>query len=318
MDYQIQQQQVSLFKNNQTYTITFVHTYKISQQVQTVTETINYQYQNGTKAANSYTKSLTFTRQQTTDNVNGENTYGPWSPTTGSFPSVTSPEITGYNASQKVVNEIDNVDGSTASIIRTVIYTPIEESVTITYVDDTSNSVITTVTISGGYGTKSDYSTSADISKLESKGYDLVSDGFPSSGIIFGKSESNYVVHMKDQMVSSENTQTVTETINYVDQNGNPVASAHVSTVTFTQPVVTDKVTGQQTLGTWTPATQTFAPVASPKVTGYTPEKAESDSVTVNAPTATSTSQNITQNITYTLNKEKVEIQFIDQTTGMF
>ena len=304
------------FTTNQTYTITFVHTYNISQQVQTVTETINYQYNNGTKAANSYTKSLTFTRKQTTDNVTGENTYGPWSPSTGSFPEVTSPEITGYNASQKVVNEIDNVNGSTASIIKTVIYTPIQESVTITYVDDTSNSVITTVTISGGYDTKSDYSTSADISKLESKGYDLVSDGFPSSGIIFGKSKSNYVVHMKDQMVSSENTQTVTETINYVDQNGIPVASAHVSTVTFTQPVVTNKVTGQQTLGSWTPATQTFGPVASPKVTGYTPEKAESDPVTVNAPTATSTSQNITQNITYTLNKEKVEIQFIDQTTG--
>src|SRR5699024_10886938 len=104
------------FTTNQTYTITFVHTYNISQQVQTVTETINYQYNNGTKAANSYTKSLTFTRKQTTDNVTGENTYGPWSPSTGSFPEVTSPEINGYNASQKVVNEIDNVNGSTASI----------------------------------------------------------------------------------------------------------------------------------------------------------------------------------------------------------
>ena len=304
------------FTTNQTYTITFAHTYEISQQIQTVTETINYQYNNGTKAENSYTKSLTFTRQQTTDKVNGENTYGPWSPTTGSFPAVTSPEITGYTASQKVVNEIDNVDGSTASIIKTVIYTPVQESVTITYMDDTSNSVITTVTISGGYGTKSDYSTAADISKLESRGYDLVSDGFPTNGIIFGKSESNYVVHMKDKMVSSENTTTVTQTINYVDQNGNPLTTAHTASVTFTQPVVTDKVTGQQTLGSWTPATQTFAPVASPKITGYTPEKAESDSVTVDAPTATTTPQNNVQNITYTLNKEKIEVQFIDQTTG--
>ena len=303
------------FTSDQTYTITFEHTYTQGKEEQSVSETINYQFQNGTQAADPYTKTLTFTRTQTKDNVTGQSTYGAWSPSGGQFPAVTSPQIKGYNVSQSVVDAI-NVTGDTSNIVKTVIYTPIQETVSVQYVDDTTGKVITVINLTGGYGTHSNYSTADDIKKLEAAGYDLVSDGFPSSGFVFGDSSSTYTVHMKERIVDGQNTKTVTQTITYVDQNGNQVASPHTATITFTQPTKTNAVTGVVTTGDWTPASQTFAPVASPKVTGYTPTAAESTAVTVNAPTATSTPKDVNQQITYTQNQEKIEIQYIDQTTG--
>ena len=304
------------FTSNQTYTITFVHTYTEGTQEQNVNETINYQYQNGTQAADPYSKTLSFTRSTTKDNVTGQMTYGAWSPVSGEFPAVTSPTITGYTASQKTVDAITGVNGSTTNIVKTVVYTPVQETVTVTYVDDTTGKTITVITLTGGYDTNSTYSTAADIKKLESGGYDLVSDGFPADGITFGKSASNYTVHMKERIVNVENTKTVTQTINYVDQTGKQVADPHTATITFTQPTTTNAVTGQETMGAWTPSTQTFAPVKSPTITGYTPSQAESSAVTVDAPTATTSPQDNVQTITYTPNEEKIEIQYIDQTTG--
>ncbi|WP_148666535.1 BspA family leucine-rich repeat surface protein, partial [Fructobacillus tropaeoli] len=65
----------------------------------TVKETIHYQYPDGTDAADTYTKSLTFTRTKYTDSVTGEVTYGAWS-ADQSFEAVKSPSVKGYTPDQ--------------------------------------------------------------------------------------------------------------------------------------------------------------------------------------------------------------------------
>jgi LPXTG-motif cell wall-anchored protein len=80
-----------------------------------VTETINYVDENGNPMADSYTKTIHYTREAHVHfNADGTATvtYGPWH-ADGSFDSVDSPDIDGYTADQSVVDglDLDNPDG---------------------------------------------------------------------------------------------------------------------------------------------------------------------------------------------------------------
>ena len=299
-------------ESTQTFNIYFTHGTTTTTQTSTVTQTINYQYSNGKQAATPHTATITFSRTATRDNVTNQYTYGQWTSSTNEFPAVTSPTITGYTASVSVVPAVTDVEEGDTIAPTTVIYTPIQESVTVKYVDDTTGQLITSVTLKGNYGSTSDYSTKSAISQLESKGYVLVKDGFPSTGITFGKSASTYTVDFTEGVTDSTQTETVKQTINYVDQNGNQIADPHETTITFTRPTEKNNVTGVVTNGAWTPASSVFPQVASPKITGYLPSATESTAVTVNPDNP----ENNTQTITYTPNKETAIVQYYDETTG--
>ena len=300
-------------EGTQTFNIYFTHGTTTTTQTSTVTQTINYQYANGTQAEKPYTATITFTRSATQDNVTHQTTYSQWTTSsTDEFPAVQSPKITGYTPSITEVPAVTNVKAGETIAPVTVTYTPIQESVTINYVDDTTGAVITTVTLKGNYGTASTYSTKDAISQLESKGYVLVKDGFPTTGITFGKSASTYTVDFTEGITDSTQTETITQTINYVDSNGKQIADPHVTNITFTRPTEENNVTGVVTNGAWTPASSVFPQVASPVIKGYTPNAAESTAVTVDPDNP----QNNTQTITYTPNKETAIVQYYDQTTG--
>ncbi|WKF86132.1 mucin-binding protein [Lacticaseibacillus pantheris] len=70
---------------------------------------------------------------------------------------------------------------------------------------------------------------------------------------------------------------TATETVRYVDQNGQPVATSSRQTIHFVRTATVDISTATPTVryGAWTPATGdgTFASVASPTVKGLTPDR---------------------------------------------
>ena len=300
-------------EGTQTFNIYFTHGTTTTTQTSTVTRTINYQYANGTQAEKPYTATITFTRSATQDNVTHQTTYSQWTTSsTDEFPAVTSPSITGYTPSVDVVPAVTDVEEGDTIAPTTVIYNPIQETVKVNYVDDTTGAVITTVTLKGNYGSTSDYSTKSAISQLESKGYVLVKDGFPSTGITFGKSASTYTVDFTEGVTDSTQTETVSQTINYVDQNGNQIADPHTATITFTRPTEKNNVTGVVTNGAWTPASSVFPQVASPVIKGYTPNAAESTAVTVDP----NNPENNTQTITYTPNKETAIVQYYDETTG--
>ncbi|MBS9335850.1 mucin-binding protein [Fructobacillus papyrifericola] len=103
------------------FTVTYMEdTPEVTTQRTTVKETINYQYEDGTKAAQPYTKNLTFTRSVSTDAVTGEKTYGAWS-ADQTFDAVTSPSIAGYTADQSNV-AAQTVNGNSTDLNFTVIY----------------------------------------------------------------------------------------------------------------------------------------------------------------------------------------------------
>lgn len=86
----------------------------------TVTETIHYVYQDGTKAANDETQQITFTR--TGSKTSKSTTWNDWIPAEGTFNEVVSPEIKDYTPNIKTVSEIKVVPEDN-NIEKTVIYT---------------------------------------------------------------------------------------------------------------------------------------------------------------------------------------------------
>ncbi|MBS9338018.1 mucin-binding protein [Fructobacillus parabroussonetiae] len=91
-----------------------------STDTKTVNETIHYQYPDGTNAADTYTKSLTFTRAKYTDAVTGEVTYGSWS-TDQTFEAVQSPSLKGYTPDQAEI-AAQMVNGDSQDLNFTVKY----------------------------------------------------------------------------------------------------------------------------------------------------------------------------------------------------
>ncbi|MFP7774845.1 mucin-binding protein, partial [Ligilactobacillus sp. LYQ112] len=297
----------------QSYTVVLKHTYMTSTQTATVTQTINYNYANGQQAAPSVNKQLSFSRTQTKDNVTGDIQYSAWTPSTGEFPAVTSPTITGYTPSKAQSDVISNVDGSTANNVQNIVYNANQEKITVNYIDQTTGKTITTDTLTGAYDTTSSYTTASEIAKLESQGYVLVQDGYPSSGAKFDEDGvvKSYDVVLKENVTTSTESKTINQVIHYVDQNGKTIAPDKDNSVTFTRTVSTNQVTGVQTDGAWTPTTEEFPAVTSPTITGYTviPGEETSQAVSVDPTTGDNT-----QTITYTANQERAQVEYIDGT----
>ncbi|RMW49733.1 lectin-like domain-containing protein, partial [Lactiplantibacillus pentosus] len=127
----------------------------------------------------------------------------------------------------------------------------------------------------------------------------------------------------------TETTKTVNETINYIDQDGNSVASSHtakpVTFLTVTNPVdgstviyysttttdgTLDKETGIPTAAGWTKETNAdFPEVANPVVKGYTAisnDAPDSDLTKVSAQTVDNSSNDLNFTVVYTKNASTV------------
>ena len=269
---------------------------------------------------------LHFHRDAQKDAVTGAVTYTPWQAVDGtSFAAVKSPVITGYTANKPVVQAVDGVSDKTPDRTVTVTYTPNQEQATVTFIDDTANKVISKVNLNGAFGTTSAYSPEATIKQLEAKGYEVVSNDFPTNGIEFDQAGKvqNFTIHLKHKTTintvdnNPDNvaglTHEVTRTINYRYQNGQTAAKSVVQSVTFTRTATKDQVTGQITYSPWARSRDVaFAAVQSPEIAGYTPsEKVVPAVATVNADT-----QNMVENVIYTPNEEQATVSFIDDTTG--
>ncbi|WP_259707881.1 mucin-binding protein [Weissella cibaria] len=91
---------------------------------QTVTRTITYTYaSNGEKASETVTETLTYSRTATVNAVTGAVTYGNWQTTDSTLDKVDSPLISGYVASQLLVDEETNVDAMADDKTVAITYT---------------------------------------------------------------------------------------------------------------------------------------------------------------------------------------------------
>lgn len=115
-----------------------------------VTQTIEYVYADGkaTKQPTS-TKRLQFTATKTIDKVTGKVLKTEWSPAQN-FATVKSPTIEGYTPDIKQVTD-SNIDHNHADLKHVVKYSPNEQTIMVTYIDDDAKTdqPLTTKTLTG-------------------------------------------------------------------------------------------------------------------------------------------------------------------------
>ncbi|VDG19899.1 mucus-binding protein [Lactobacillus plantarum] [Lactiplantibacillus mudanjiangensis] len=315
-----------------------------------VSQTINYQYKGGSKAAADNIQTITFDRNAIVDAVNGTLTYTEWlnnTSATGSYTAVKSPVITGYTADNLSVTGNDSVANTDNNTTVTVTYNANPETATVMYFDATTGTQLgDLVTLTGEYNSQSTYRTADDIANYVKNGYELENDDYPTSGIVFDEDGvvKSYTVTLKHKTVTmtpdtpgtpgqpidpanpdgpkypdgttmQDLTKQVSQTINYQYKDGSKAAEDNSQTVTFTRNVTIDEVDGALTYTDWLNGTATvgsYTTVKSPTVAGYTPDKA---SVVKNDVVSFSDKNSIVT-VTYSINQEAATVTYFDTTTG--
>lgn len=175
--------------------------------------------------------------------------------------------------------------------------------VTVAYVDDDEGGkqVGSTGTITGFAGDDVTYTP------VVPDNYSLVnsSDADGISYTITSGDTNEIVVHLEHQHATS--TMTTTNTVNYTGLPESKTPDSETATVIWN--VDTDKVTN---ISTYTPEDTTIM-VASPEVTGYTPEQT---SVDFNQATTTTAPIGQTATVNYTANKQSATVEYVDDDNG--
>ncbi|WP_413628051.1 MucBP domain-containing protein [Fructilactobacillus vespulae] len=209
-----------------------------------------------------------------------------------------------------------------------LVYVNTDQRIKVSYVDKDTNQSVKEVTLTGKPGEKSSYSTSDELKELENKGYEVVTDGYPSSGVKFGTNDKDQVfkvvVKHKQTPVTPDTPGTpgqpvdpnnptgpkypagtdlnslrkvITQTINYVDEKGNEVHVPSTQTVTFERNATFDQVTGNVTYSEWKSSDANFSAKTSPVVNGYYLKN--KDQMVIPAKGVTAESANETATVVY-------------------
>ena len=295
--------------SNNVFEVHLTHQHQAVSESDTVTETVKYQYADGTQAAKDSTQSAEFTRTGDKDLVTGTIVWMP-STETHQFDAVDSPAIDGFTP------DVQSVPAATVKfgdrdITKVATYTANDQNAGIKIIDDTTGDVLNTQTATGKFGQTIEFKTDPDtqVADFHGQGYELVSDNFSHQKYQSDNTKNQFEIHVRHQTVPATRTSTVTETVHYRDRNGNRLVPDTHETKTFTETGVTDKVTGKTT---WTPTgTQTFDSVKVPTVTGYTPDRTEIPSADVRFG-----DHNIDETVIYTPDSETAQIKYIDDVTG--
>ena len=223
--------------------------------VEQVTRTIDYVYDNGTKAAEPVKETLTFTRKAKINAVTGEVTYldnngnattkeaAPWTPVNGDkFTEKVSPAVPNYTPTVEKVAEKTGVTATDEDIVETVVYNPTKQTVDPNAPKDPSTPDVTP--------------KPNDVVPNDPKGRT-----YKELGLI----------------------EEVTRTVHYVYEDGTKAAEDKVQTITFTRTAEIDTVTGAiSNFGTWTlkDENNTFEPETTEAKAGYVASAAKSTEVT--------------------------------------
>ncbi|WP_432225540.1 mucin-binding protein [Lactiplantibacillus argentoratensis] len=317
--------------------------------IKQVDQTIHYQYQDKSTAADANTQTITFKRSVTVDEVNNKLTYTDWltgTATTGRYMPVDSPEIKGYVADSTRIagnNEVHNADADTNIV---VTYQAKPENATVTYVDVTTGKTLATDHLTGNYQTTSSYRTAETIASYVKNGYQLVRDNYPVSGMLFDVDDfaKTYTVTLKHKLVTvtPENpgtpgqpidpdnpdgpkypagttaqdlTKQVSQTIKYQYQNGASAGTDSAQLITFNRDATIDEVDPTVVYTDWldgTSATGRYTTVTSPVITGYTADKTQ----VAGRDSVANTDSDTQVVVTYAAKPEKATVTYVDVTTG--
>ena len=292
----------------------FIHKTASVKNTKTVTETIRYVYEDGTKAHDDVQKEVTFTKTATEDLVTGKE-MSSWSKPQ-EFEEVVSPEIAGYTPDQEKINSV-TVSHDSKDVVRTVTYKANPQKITVNYIDDTTGKTLSTKELNGKSDEKSGYTTSDSIANYEKQHYDLVSDETNGSELVFDHDDDVdqvYNVHLTHHMTPINDTKTINETIHYIYEDGKTASPDVVGTpVIFTHDGERDEVTNKEHWNDWKSEKDSFDAVKSPEVAGYTP-----DIDTVPEIKVEPTDSDIDRTVTYKADEQKAKLRFYDDTDHKF
>ena len=319
-------------KNDQTYTVIFKHHRENvdpnhssadgTKGTKTLTETVHYNYADGTKAAEDQTAQVTFTRNGVLDDVTGIVAWGKWNEASQSYKALTSPTIAGYTPSETVVKRSSNSDAEQGPTV-TVIYTADAQKVHVQYIDGETDKLLRQDDLDGYTDETIPYSTAEGIKKFEGDGYELFKDNFPAGEKFDNddKTDQTYTVVFKhhrenvdpnhSSVDGTKGTKTLTETVHYKYADGTKAAEDQTAQVTFTRNGVLDDVTGIVAWGKWNEASQSYKALTSPTIAGYTPSEA-----VVKRSSNSDAEQGPTVTVIYTAEAQTAYVKYIDDTTG--
>lgn len=293
----------------QVYNVHLTHSHSNVSRQSVVNETVNYVYQGGVTAADSYkAKPIVFVQTGDKDNVTGEIAWDKVD--LQQFAAVKSPVIEGFTPDVAEV-PVQTVNFGDDSLVKTVTYKANSQKLVVDFIDDTTGKVLQSVVKYGLSNESSDYNTVSDINKCQGMHYDLVSDNTDQKNLFFDHDDSvdqHYEVHLKHHIDNVTDNKQVTEIVYYRYQDGTNAANDKVMAIDFTRKGQHDLVTDKITWDNWTPDKGEFDAVESPEIDGYTPDIKVVDGVVV-----TADSDDLDKVVTY--NKNKVIIPDIPEKT---
>ncbi|MFR0593373.1 mucin-binding protein [Limosilactobacillus mucosae] len=301
---------------DQHYVVHLKHNTHAIKEHHTIKQTVHYTAADHTSVPDDHVVSVQFDRDGFNDEVTGIDHWNAWTPSaTQKFAEVLTPAKTGYTPDLPSVNA-KTVGPTDGNIKVTVTYAPDTQNLDVKFIDDSDNGkVLKTITKSGATNTDAGYSTKSDIQNFEGQHYVLVSDSSKGQALKFDDqtgTDQHYEVHLKHAMHAINEHHAVNETVHYAAADGSKVPADHTANVQFDRDGFNDEVAGIDHWNAWQQGnTQTFAEVPTPVKKGYTPDVQLVDAVTVNPD-----SQSIKRTVTYTPDAQKLDVTFIDDTTG--
>ena len=274
---------------------------------ETVTRTIHYVYEDGSKAKDDVTETLYFKRFAYVNLVTGHVDYRQWTSNDRTFDSVLTPTIKGYTADKNMIPAVTGVEPTAPDIEETVTYVKDAQKAIIKYVNEKGNVELSRDAVAGKSGEAINYSTAAKISSYKRQGYELVSDGFTSASsknFDFDASvDQEFTVVLRERIEPIDpdkptptpdkpvdpndpdtpkwpdpvkdvvNKDDVTRTVKYVYEDGSKAKEDVSETLHFKRFAYVNLVTGHIDYRPWTTTDDTFDAVTSPVIKGYTADK---------------------------------------------
>ena len=231
------------------------------------------------------TKTITQTamiKRQVNTNEDGSIDYGAWS--TATWEAYDVPVFAGYSASSKQIPAAV-VDGQTQDQVVDIFYEPVEQTITVQYLDN--GKVVGTQQLTGYVGETitPNYHVPA--------GYELAASPQPTIKVdATGKQVIK--VNVNHKLVQSTEIKTFTRTINVHQPDGTIKTINQVAVVRRT--VTIDQASGKRTTGSW--HTDIWEKYHLPQIAGYTPTKSVIPTKVINA-----NSQNERVDVYYKTNK---------------
>ena len=274
---------------------------------ETVTRTIHYVYENGSKAKDDVTETLYFKRFAYVNLVTGHVDYRQWTSNDRTFDSVLTPTIKGYTADKNMIPAVTGVEPTAPDIEETVTYVKDAQKAIVKYVNEKGNIELSRDEVLGKSGDAINYSTATKISSYKRQGYELVSDGFTSASnknFDFDTAfDQEFTVVLRERIEPIDpdkptptpdkpvdpndpdtpkwpdpvkdivNKDDVTRTVKYVYEDGSKAKEDVSETLHFKRFSYVNLVTGHIDYRPWTTTDDTFDAVTSPVIKGYTADK---------------------------------------------